>query len=214
MSLAGQLGLSLALLAALQSSIRLRATWTTLADMPTARGGATAQVIDDEIYVVGGLAANGASLNTREIFDPLAGTWSSGPSLQTARDNAGGAVVDNLLYVFGGRTRRAEDTLTSLEIYNPSTDLWTLGNLSVGRRAMSVGLIGERIQVTGGEGGRNTFSEHEEYNPSTGQWGTLTSLSTARHGAAFGTIDNVTYVIGGGPTSGSSFTNMIEAFTF
>lgn len=188
--------------------------WTPLANMPTARGGATAQVIDGEVYVVGGLADNGTSLNTVEIFDPVTGQWSAGPSLKTARDNAGSAVVDDLLYVFGGRTRNINDTLNSLEIYNPVTDLWTFGNsMPTGRRAMAVGTIGNKIQVTGGEGSGKTFAENEEYNISTGLWKSLNSISTPRHGTAFGTIDDVNYVIGGGPVTGGSFTNVVEAFT-
>lgn len=188
--------------------------WTPLANMPTARGGATAQVVDGEIYVVGGLADNGTSLNTVEIFDPITGQWSAGPSLTTARDNAGSAVVDDLLYVFGGRTRNVNDTLNSLEIYNPATDLWTFGNsMPTSRRAIAVGTIGDKIQVTGGEGSGKTFAENEEYNITTGLWKPLTSISTPRHGTAFGTIDDVTYVIGGGPVAGGSFTNVVEAFT-
>ena len=41
----------------------------------------------------------------------------------------------------------------------------------------------------------------------------LSLISTPRHGAAYGTIDDVIYVAGGGPTAGSSFTNNVEAFT-
>ncbi len=191
----------------------LTSTWSALMDMPTARGGATAQVVDGEIYVIGGLAENGSSLSTVEIFDPLSGQWSNGVSLQTARDNPGSAVIDDLLYVFGGRTRDVDDTLSSLEVYNPTTDTWRFGNnLLTGRRTMVVGTIDGRIQVTGGEGGGNTFAAHEEYNPATGIWKPLSSISTPRHGSAYGTIDDVTYVAGGGPIAGSSFTNLVEAF--
>ncbi|MEO0806841.1 MAG: kelch repeat-containing protein [Cyanobacteria bacterium J06643_4] len=188
--------------------------WTPLPGMSTARGGATAQVINGEIYIAGGLDTNGVSLNTVEVFDPITGQWSAGPAMQTARDNAGSAVIDDLLYVFGGRTRTVNDALTSLEIFDPTTNQWSFGNaMSTGRRAMAVGVIGDRIQVTGGEGGGNTFAAHEEYNPVTGQWRSISSITTARHGAAFGTIDDVTYVAGGGPLSGSSFSNTVEAFT-
>ncbi|MGB3294527.1 MAG: kelch repeat-containing protein [Phormidesmis sp.] len=192
----------------------LTSSWMALADMPTARGGATAQVVDGNIYVIGGLAEDGSSLSTVEIFDPVTGQWAGGSSLQTARDNPGSAVIDDLLYVFGGRTRNVSDTLASLEIYNPTTDTWSFGNdMLTARRTMVVGTIDGRIQVTGGEGGGETFAAHEEYNPVTGRWKPLSSISTPRHGAAYGTIDDVTYVAGGGPTAGSSFTNLVEAFT-
>ena len=199
----------------------ITSSWSTLTDMPTARGGATAKVIDEKIYVIGGLGADGASLSTVEIFDPLTGLWETGTPMQTRRDNPGSAVVDDLLYVFGGRTRNADGfvengTLNTMEIYNPSTDLWVFGApMPTGRRTMSVGTLNNRIQVIGGEAGIDgtSFDQNEEYNPATGTWRTLPSIPTARHGAGFGTIDNVIYVAGGGPTAGSDFSDVTEAFT-
>lgn len=195
-------------------------SWSTLVDMPTARGGATAQVIDDKIYVIGGLDANGASLNTVEVFDPLSGSWESSTSLQTPRDNPGSAVIDDLLYVFGGRTRNADGStangsLITMEIYDPSSDSWSFGApMPTGRRTMSVGTLNDRIQVIGGEAqGGVAFDVHEEYNPATGEWRTLPSIPTSRHGAAIATIDDVIYVAGGGPVGGSAFTDATEAFS-
>ncbi|MEM8778163.1 MAG: kelch repeat-containing protein, partial [Cyanobacteria bacterium P01_G01_bin.49] len=194
-------------------------TWTSLASMPTARGGANAEVLDGKIYVVGGLASDGSSLDTVETFDPVTGMWDTGTALQTRRDNPGAAVVDDLLYVFGGRTRNADGTtidggLSTLEIYDPVADQWVFGtDMPNGRRTMSVGTINGRIQVIGGEGAAS-LDFNQEYNPATGAWRTLPDIPTPRHGSAFGTIDDVIYVAGGGPTPGSSFTDVTEAFTF
>jgi large repetitive protein len=195
--------------------------WSTIAPMPTARGGATAQVINGDIYVVGGMNSSGASVNTVEIYDPETNSWSTGPSLGTRRDNPGSAVVGNRLYVFGGRTRDANGTvpngtLNSVEVYDPLVGQWSVGtSMPTGRRTMSVGVINNRIQVIGGEAtsGGSTFVQNEEYNPFTNSWRTLPSIPTGRHGAAFGTIDNVTYVAAGGPTGGSAFTTAVEAFS-
>ncbi|MDY7021336.1 MAG: kelch repeat-containing protein, partial [Cyanobacteriota bacterium] len=194
-------------------------SWSTLPDMPTPRGGATAQVIGDEIYVMGGLGDNGASLDTVEIYDPLTGSWSSGTNLQTRRDNPGSAVIDDQLYVFGGRTRNAngvveDGTLNSIEIYDPQNDSWSFGApMPTGRRAMSVGTLNNRIQLIGGEAiGGSSFAQNEEYNPIADTWRTLPSIPTPRHGAGFGTIDDVIYVAGGGPVAGSAFTDVTEGF--
>jgi large repetitive protein len=196
-------------------------SWSLLPDMPTARGGATAQVLDNKIYVLGGLDIDGDSLSTVEVYDPLTNQWSSEAPLQTRRDNLGSAVVDDVLHVFGGRTRNSDgsvvnNTLNTMEIYNPTLDSWSFGApMPTGRRAMSVGTLNDRIQVIGGEAGPGgiAFDVQEEYNPATGTWRPLPEISTPRHGAAFGTIDDVIYVAGGGITAGSSFTNVTEAFT-
>lgn len=196
--------------------------WSALPSMPTARGGASAEVLGGKIYVLGGMDDTGASLDTVEIFDPLTGTWSNGPELQTRRDNLGTAIANGQLFAFGGRTRNADgsvvnDTLNSLEIYDPIADSWTFGAaMPTGRRAFSVGEISGRIQAIGGErlpaGG--AFAVHEEYNPIADSWRTLPAISTPRHGAAFATIDDAIYVAAGGPTGGSTFTNAVEAFAF
>ncbi|MEO1559134.1 MAG: kelch repeat-containing protein, partial [Cyanobacteria bacterium J06632_19] len=208
----------------------LTSDWTTLEAMPTARGGATAQVLGDKIYVIGGMNSNGASLNTVEIYDPVTGIWETGESMLTSRDNAGSAVLDNpateeydeLLYVFGGRTRNTDGsvvdgTLNTMEIYDPLANEWTFGMpMPTGRRAMGVGTLNGKIQVIGGEKAADgsTFDMNEEYNPFTGSWRSLPSVPTGRHGAAFGTIDDVIYIAAGGPTGGSAFTDAVEAFTF
>ena len=198
--------------------------------MPLGTGGATAQVLNGNIYVVGGLDNNGNSLNTVQVYNPTTNTWSTAPSMVTRRDNSGSAVLDDpttvgidlKLYVFGGRTRNADSlvvnpTLSSMEIYDPSTHQWSSGtSMPTGRRAMSVGTLNNKIQVIGGEAtiGGLTFIHHEEYNPLTQSWRSLPSIPTGVHGAAFGTIDKVIYIAGGGPIAGSSTTDAVQAFTF
>ena len=195
--------------------------WSSLAPMPIAVGGATAQVLGSDIFLIGGMDTNGASLNTVEVYRPSTNTWSTGPSMVTRRDNPGSAVVNNKLYVFGGRTQNADGTevvptLNSMEIYDPLTGNWSFGTpMPTGRRTMSVGRLNDQILVIGGE--KNTdgsaFNQNEEYNPLTQTWRTLPSIVTPVHGAAFGTINNVIYVAGGGPIGGFATTDAVQGFS-
>jgi N-acetylneuraminic acid mutarotase/glucose/arabinose dehydrogenase len=197
-------------------------SWDAIAPMPTARSGATAQVLNGDIYVIGGMGADGASVNVVEIYDPETNTWSTGAPLQTRRDNPGAAVVGDKLYVIGGWTRNVDgttvnDTLNTMEIYDPLTGQWGVGApMPTGRRTTMVGTIDNKIQVVGGEAGvgNTVFSLNEEYNPLTNAWRSLPAITTARQGAAFGTINNVLYVAAGGIVAGSSFSNVVEGFTF
>jgi glucose/arabinose dehydrogenase len=197
-------------------------SWTSLAPMPTARGGATAQVLGGKIYVAGGMDVNGASVAIVEIFDPATNSWTSGPSMGTARDNPGSAVLDGDFYVFGGRTRLAngsevDGTLASVERFDPATGTWAArAPMPTGRRTMMVGTLRGRAQVMGGErtSAGGTFPQNEEYDPTSDTWRALTPMQPGRHGAAAGTIAGVVYVVGGGPVAGASFSNVNEAFTF
>jgi N-acetylneuraminic acid mutarotase len=199
--------------------------WTPLPSLPTARGGATAQAIGDQLYVAGGMGADGASVATVEVFDPSAGeggAWSTAPSMSVRRDNPGSAALDGRLYVFGGRTRDADGTevdgtLTSVEMYDPGTETWTgRAPMPTGRRAMVVGTLNGRAQVMGGErtpmGG--TFAANEEYDPVANTWRAVASMPTPRHGAAAATIGDVVFVAGGGPEGGSALSSVHEAFSF
>ncbi len=197
--------------------------WTALTQMPTARGGATAQALDGKIYVAGGMSAAGASLSTLEVFDPVAGTWTPAAPMSTRRDNPGSAVLNDHLYLFGGRTRDADGTvingtLASVEMYDPTTDSWTgRAPMPTGRRTMAVGTLNGRAQLVGGEGNPSTpgtFAANEEYDPDADSWRTLTPEPTPRHGSVGGTIGEVLYVVGGGPSGGSSFSRVNEAFSF
>ncbi|MGH3004342.1 MAG: Kelch repeat-containing protein [Gaiellaceae bacterium] len=196
--------------------------WTMLSSMQTARGGAAAEEIGGKIYVVGGMDGAGASLASVEVYDPATDTWSTAAPMQTRRDNPGIAAIDGKLYLFGGRTRNADGTtlngtLSSVEMYDPTTDAWTSrAPMPTGRRTMAVGVLEDRVQVMGGErtsdGG--AFPQNEEYDPVANIWRTLEPMPTPRHGAVSGVIDGFVYVAGGGPIAGSSFTNVNEAFTF
>jgi glucose/arabinose dehydrogenase/Ca2+-binding RTX toxin-like protein len=199
--------------------------WTPLPPMPTPRGGATAQAIGGKLYVAGGIGADGASLDTVEVFDPSAGpsgAWAPATPMSTRRDNAGSALLDGKLYVFGGRTRNADGstvngTLDSTEAYDPATGSWEpRASMPTGRRAMAVGTLNGRAQLIGGErkGANDVFAENEEYDPVSDSWRLLTPMRTPRHGATAGTIGNAIYVAGGGVAGGTSFSSLNEAFSF
>ena len=196
--------------------------WTSLVPMPTARSGAAALAVGGKIYVVGGMAANGASVTTVEIFDPVAGTWSAGPAMTTRRDNPGAAALNGKLYVFGGRTRNSDGsttngTLATAEMLDSAAGGWIArASMPTGRRTMVVGTLNGRAQVIGGEvtASGGAFQSAEEYDPGNDTWRRLRSMPTARHGAVAGTIGNRVHVVGGGPTGGLAFTNAHESFAF
>ena len=200
-------------------------TWTMLPAMPVARGGATAQVIGNKIYVAGGLDGPGASLSSVSVLTiPASGTptWSTAAAMSTRRDNPGSAVLDGKLYVFGGRTRNADGTtingtLATVEMYDPATNTWTArAPMPTGRRTVVVGTLFGKAQVIGGErtAAGGTFPQVEEFDPVANSWRSLTSMKTPRHGSAAGTINNTVYVAAGGPNGGSSFSTVNESFTY
>ena len=197
-------------------------TWTDLPPLATGRGGATAQVLNNEIWVIGGMDAAGVSLASVEIFNPANNSWRSGPSLVVARDNPGSAVLNGKIYVFGGRTRfsgggESVSTPTSVEMFDPTKGTWTeltLNDMPTGRRAPVVAVLNGRALVIGGENANGVFDANEEFDPADNSWRTLTPMPTARHGAAGGAIGATVYVVGGSTAPGIAATAINEAFSF
>lgn len=69
--------------------------------------------------------------------------------------------------------------------------------------------------MIGGEAtanGLDALSQNVEYNPKSNTWIPIAALPNARQGAAFGTIDDISY-IGGGTVAGDSFSNLVNAFS-
>ena len=70
------------------------------------------------------------------------------------------------------------------------------------------------IYVFGGEDLTKTYNNNEKYNVKSNKWESQEPLPTARHGLSAVTAvkDDKIYVIGGGPASGLSVTNVNEIF--
>ena len=199
-------------------------TWSPIADMPSPRGGIRAELIGGKIYIAGGMSPTGASVTTLEIYDPSTNLWTSGPNMLEARDNPGTAVILDKLYVIGGRERLANGTTingtkSSGEVYDPNTNTWSsITPMPTGRRTMAVGTIGQKIQMIGGEYNAgdidNIFRQNEEYDPVFDSWTTYPIAPNPRHGAAYSTINNQLFVVGGGVKGGASYSNLTEVFSF
>ena len=69
--------------------------------MPTGRTGASASVVNNKIYAIGGLGSSG-SLTIVEEYDPATNTWTTKTSMTTGRYYLAAGVVNNKIYTIGG----------------------------------------------------------------------------------------------------------------
>src|SRR5207249_3221972 len=87
-------------------------TWTSKAAMPTPREAAAGGVVNDIIYVAGGLGvstSSGSFLSTVEAYEPIANAWTTMAPMPAAQDDVTGTLTA------GG---------SSLS-YDPAADLYT-----------------------------------------------------------------------------------------
>ena len=84
--------------------------------MPTARALLAGEVINGEVYALGGLTGI-TPLATVEAYDPATDTWRQRAPMPTARVSLAAGVVNGVLYAVGGGTNSGQ--LSTLEAFFP-----------------------------------------------------------------------------------------------
>lgn len=137
---------------------------TSTNPLATARYLHSATLLQDgRVLVVGGIDATGKFLASAELYYPvavgpvLAGTWTTTGSLAIPRfGHIATLMPDGKVLVMGGRNA-SNPTLSSAELYDPTTGTWSgTANLQTGRAVFSATLLGtaptSKVLVVGGEG--------------------------------------------------------------
>ena len=99
--------------------------------MPTTRGGLQANIVDERIYVIGGVSNDDETVNLNEVYDPNTDTWATKTPIPTPVSSYASAVVDGKIYVIGGLApvvnSSAKSRVNLNQIYDPETDTWSQG---------------------------------------------------------------------------------------
>jgi N-acetylneuraminic acid mutarotase len=184
-------------------------SWSTMAAMPTARGGFGIAVVNGRIYAIGGVNGDNKALNTVEEYNPLTNEWSSKMSMPTPRTGFAMAVYGDKIYAIGGTV--GNGYVGNNEVYDPVTNTWTTkASMPTPRADLSANVVNDKMYLIGGKrySGQDPFYKetdiNECYNPATDSWSTKASLPTATQGYASAVVDNKIYVIGGSKTPISS----------
>ncbi len=175
-------------------------TWTWKASMLTSRREFQAVVLNGKIYVIGG--NGGGTLNRVEEYDPTTNTWTTKADMSTARENFQAEVIDGKIYVIGGNGNRGNSfaTLSSVEVYDPTTNTWTTkASMSTGREFFQTTVLDGKIYAIGGSGASSSTSiaSAEVYDPTANTWTVLASMSNARMNLKTVILDGKIYAIGG-----------------
>lgn len=188
--------------------------------MSAVRAGATASVVNDKIYVIGGYYNEGSNRkrsNVIEEYDPTTDSWKTLTPMPTARSWATSAVIGDEIYVFGGAengntsgtTHRA---LSVVKSYNTLTDTWTtrqaMPNKSVGLTSAN---IDGKIYLFGGSDYSQSSGSVNEYDPETDTWQFKLSMQGIN---SMGTtvVNGKVYILGGAYNVSSSFTNEVKVY--
>jgi len=170
-------------------------TWSHVASMTNQRSTCGVTVLHDKLYAVGGRDGS-ACLRSVECYDPHTNKWSphtnkwsSVANMCKRRGGVAVGVLNGLLYAVGGHDAPAvsnpqQSRFTCMERYDPLTDTWTMvANLSIGRDAIGVCVLGQKLFAVGGYDGAGYLSLVEAYDSKENVWKEVASLNTGRGGA-------------------------------
>src|SRR5207248_1590793 len=128
--------------------------WREGPPLPTERSEVAAAVVDGTIYVLGGLAKDGHTLQTVEALPPGAGAWEERAPLPAPRDHLAAVELGGRLYAVAGSPgwfgQQASNTLW---VYDATQDSWAdRAPLPLSRAAHAAAAIDGRLSVVGGIG--------------------------------------------------------------
>jgi len=145
--------------------------WTLTGRMNAAHAEHTATVVSSgKVLAAGGENASGVSGSQTELYDPATGKWTLTGNLHTARQEHTAVLLLNGNVLVAGGTKAVNTgsfVLSSAEIYNPSTGLWTttgaMKNARTGHTAtlLTTGLV----LAAAGSGANVDLVSAELYTP-------------------------------------------------
>jgi serine/threonine-protein kinase PknK len=167
--------------------------WRALPDAPTARLMMAWAVLNDKIWIMGGLR-NGVSLTTVESYDPRTGAWESGPPLPIPLHHAAAAAYRGEVVVLGGASENLADG--SNKVFALRAGNWVeLPSLTHARAAPAAVVVGDKLVVFGGQNAKQLVPQTEVFDGSS--WKDAADLPTPREHLAAVSDGTYAYTIGG-----------------
>lgn len=198
-------------------------TWALTRQLNVGRFAFTATLLlDGKVLVAGGSSSN-TNTPTAELYDPTTGSWTQTGNLQDGRvEHTATLLPDGRVLVAGGAGNPIDfdpdthDTLSSMEVYDPSLGTWSpTGPLMQARLAHTATLLPNGLVIfTGGSSaGPGSYSSTELYDPATGMTALAAPMNSGRAGHSATLLPNGTVIaIGGEITPGINVTNSVEIY--
>ena len=171
--------------------------WRSGPEIPTPRSEVAAATVGDTIYVLGGLALDGATLATVELHHASEAAWQIATHLPEPRDHLAAVSAAGRLWAIGGSpgwfNQSTSQTLWTLD---PQTNVWEArAPMPLGRAAHVAAELGGRIYVAGGIGPEP--QRLQIYDLAADRWSLGAPLPRPREHLAAAAVGDVLYVVGG-----------------
>jgi len=174
-------------------------TWKKSPVLPSYRYEFGAAVVDDKIYVIGGINAPSVYHATKknEVFDVKTQKWESKTDLPVIIHHPGVTSDNKNVFVIGGNGIR----ITSYKYahsYDPVTDKWTrLPDMPTKRCALGLSHLDGKIYAVGGADNKTPLSVFEVFDVEKKTWTRLPDMPTKREHLFAVATDGKIFVLGG-----------------
>jgi N-acetylneuraminic acid mutarotase len=184
--------------------------WETRAPLPLPRTEVSAAVLGNEVVVLGGFTADGASSRRVDAYSPARDAWRRLPDLPVGVNHAMAVGARGQVFVLGGYSGAGAVLRTFFVLRGAS---WrALPRLPFPRAAAGAALANGRIVVAGGVGaGRRLARNALLFELGTSRW-TVAPGPTPREHLGVASLAGVVYAVGG-RTSGID-TNLLQFESF
>ncbi len=184
--------------------------WEIKQPMPTPRANFEANVVNGQIYLIGGITGGpNSAVSTNQVYDPTSEKWETKQPIPYPVASFSSTVIGNKIYVLGGQGNSDDPrNLNITQIYDSTTDSWTIGipmqttMLNSAACTLTDPLGSARIYLVGGQlgekgtGGSRT-NMLQVFNPENSSWSVGVPMLTARDRLAVAVVDNTMYALGG-----------------
>lgn len=173
-------------------------TWSPAADTSTAHSAATAtNLVNGTVLVAGGFS------NIAEIYTPQTNQWTvTGPMNQSRTSASASLLPSGQVLVSGGCTGFGGGTsCTSTEIYDPKTNVWTLGPAMLTSRLYQTSTLlpNGMVLIAGGlDSDDNSLESAELYDPATNSFAYTGSMHTGHYSHTASLLSRDGVLVAGG----------------
>jgi N-acetylneuraminic acid mutarotase len=121
-------------------------------------------VINDKLYVAGGLNGTGALTKVLEVYDPVANTWTTLAHMPAAVQFPASVALNGKLYVFGGNNGTSD--VATVQVYDPHKNQWRILSSLPSALSGSSGVVVYGLAFMEGGDGSGTTNQYVAITPS------------------------------------------------
>ncbi|MEV3902542.1 kelch repeat-containing protein [Mycobacterium sp. NPDC050551] len=185
------------------------AAWRALPDAQTPRLMMASTVLDDEIWIAGGMLGHSQSLDTVESYDPKTGAWQKHPPLPIPLHHATAAAFRGEMIVIGGATDTVAEA--SNKVFALRGGAWEeLPSLGFARAAPSAAVVDDKLVVVGGQNDKQLVTATEVFDGES--WSTAADLPTPREHLVAVSDGTYVYTVGGRALTADENSSAVERF--